>query len=67
MGETEMFRVRCNQGGLFLTADLLVRDDHASRSSDRRDFSAMKKRQYFQPIEDLVVGLDNIASSAVAT
>lgn len=67
MGETEMFRMRCKQGGLFLTADLLVRDDHASHSSDRRDFSALKKSQYFQPIEDLVTGLDNIVSSAVAT
>jgi hypothetical protein len=62
-----MFRVRCTKGGLVLTSDLLVRDDREGLSSDVRDYSVLQKRQRFQPVDDLVIGLDNIASSSFAT
>jgi hypothetical protein len=62
-----MLRMRCKQGGLFLTADLMVPDGQVGPSSDRRDVSATKKIQCFQPVEDLVTALDSIASGAVAT
>jgi hypothetical protein len=38
-----MLRMRCKQGGLFLTADLMVPDGQVGPSSDRRDVSATKK------------------------
>ena len=62
-----MFQGRCKQGGLFLTADLLVEDDGGDEASADCDLSALKKMQYFQPIEDLLTALDNIAASTVAT
>jgi hypothetical protein len=48
-------------------ADLLVRDDREGKPSDVHDFSVLQKRRRFQPIEDLVIGLDSIASSSFAT
>lgn len=61
-----MFRVRCNQGGLFLTAELMVRDEHAGQLSADYAMPALHKRHRFQPIEDLVHALDKIASGATA-
>ena len=62
-----MFQGRSKQDGLFLTADLLVEDDREDESSVDCDLSALKKMQHFQPIEDLLTALDNIAASTVAT